>query len=77
MRKHIGMQGKLAGPQGVVNGVSHLFGANNFLIQHGHFIGFFPLQLSDVVGTRQELHRGVFFVGIVNGQPYGYGPGWA
>ena len=77
MRKHVGMQGKLAGPQVVVNGVTHLIGANYFLIQHGHFIGSLPLQRSDVVGTRQELHSRVFFVGIVNGQPYGYGPGWA
>ena len=69
MREHVGMERKIAGPQFIKNRRAELLDVFDLLIEHGGSTRFAPFEVPDFVGAGQKHHRGVFLVGVVNGEP--------
>ena len=66
MGKHVRVQGTLPGFQNVVRGLSHIPGPHDLLRKGRGYQSLFPFQVPALVGPRQEFHRAVFFVGIID-----------
>src|SRR5580700_10441778 len=75
MQQQVAMNGNLSGLEFVIDGLAELLGAGYRLIQNIGLIVFVERirEVSQKVGAGDESHAGVFHVGIVNGQPRGYG----
>ena len=77
MEQQIAVDRDLSGLEHIVDDLAVLLGVVDRLVQHVVFgtVAFAVGHVSEMMGTRDELHAGVFVVGIVDGKPHGGGFG--